>query len=245
MDFTNLLMGAGMVFLATCTGAAGVLVFKRIDCRVYSAIIAFCAGVMVFSALEMVIQSYSSAGQAATFASLIAGMLAFLAVEKLLPHAHIMLKKKEITNSKKKVALIAGTITLHNVPEGFAIASAFASSSPLGWLVTTSMALQDIPEGAVVSVPIACYGATTRRSFLLGVFSGAVEAAAAVFGFVFLSAVTALIPFALAFSGGAMAYVAFFELLPDAAKGAPARSVALWSIAGIAAAFCMATLFRV
>lgn len=243
MNFLDLAAGASLALLATSAGAAAVLAFKRIDQRLYFPIISFCAGVMVSSSIEMVSESHAASGPAVTFGGMLLGMLAFFIVEKALPHAHLILRRRRMPDSKKKVALMAGTITLHNVPEGFAIASAFASSTPLGWLVATSIALQDIPEGLVVSVPMACYGVAMRRSFFLGVFSGVVEFAAAMFAFLFLSAVSALIPFSLAFSGGAMAYVALFELLPESLSGNSARGSMLSFILGAAAAFAMAAIF--
>lgn len=245
MDLVGLLLGAGLAFAATSLGAAGVLAFKKIKPKHYAAILSFCAGVMAFSALEMLAQSHAQAGDIATFGALIAGMAVFLVLEKLLPHAHMLVRKKELQPSKKKLALVAGTVTLHNIPEGFAIASAFASSSPLGWLVSVSIAIQDFPEGLVVSAPLAAYGVGTNRSFLLGVFSGFVEFMAAIAGFVFLSAIAALTPFALAFSAGAMFYVTIFELLPDAFKGESRVEAMASFIFGIALAFGMAMLFTI
>ena len=242
MDFIGLFMGACTALVATTVGAAGVLAFKRIDSRFYATLVAFCAGVMGFSALEMIDESHALAGHRMALAGLLAGMIAFLILDKLLPHAHMVLTGRKMHSAKRKVALLVGTITIHNIPEGFAIASAFATSSSLGWLVTMSIALQDIPEGLIVSAPVACYGVSTRRSFLWGMFSGVVEFIAAIGGFLFLRVVSSATPLALGFSGGAMAYVILSELLPDAMK-AESRYVALAAfITGIAAAYGFAAL---
>ncbi|MCX8194801.1 MAG: ZIP family metal transporter [Candidatus Micrarchaeota archaeon] len=243
MDFLGLLLGAGLAFAATSLGAAGVIFFKKFGCEKHAAILAFCAGVMAFSAFEMFIQSREQLGLLDSFGALAVGMGLFLVIEKTLPHAHMLLRKRELAQSKKKAALVAGTITLHNVPEGFAIASAFASSSPLGWLVSVSIALQDAPEGMVVAAPLACYGMETKRAFMFGAFSGFVEFAAAIVGFLFLSAIDYLTPLSLAFSAGAMLYVVFFELLSDALTG----KQRLWAMAafvsGIVAAMLLAAAF--
>jgi ZIP family zinc transporter len=170
------------------------------------------------------------------------GTVSFLAVDKLLPHAHLALVGATLHDSKRKVALYVGTITIHNIPEGFAVASAFAGSPALGWLVTMSIALQDIPEGLIVSAPVAGYGVATRHSFAWGVFSGVVEFAAAILGFLFLRVVAPCTPWALGFSAGAMAYVVLSELLPDAMQ-AENRMVALGAaIVGFAAAFGVGAL---
>ena len=242
MDFMKLIMGATVVLLATCVGAAGVFAVHRIGKVVYGVIVALCAGVMSFSVLEMINEAHAMSGHVTALAGLLAGMVAFLVIDKLLPHAHLVLLGAEITSSKRKVALLVGTITLHNIPEGFAVASAFATSAKLGWLVTVSIALQDIPEGLLVAAPVAWYGVAVRHSFWWGVFSGLVEFVAAIAGFLFLRAVSAARPLALGFSGGAMAYVVISELLPDVME-AENRYVALTAfIAGFAGAYGFAAL---
>ena len=223
--------------IATTLGSAGVLVFKRIDRRFYATLIAFCAGVMAFSALEMIDESHALSGHRMALAGLLVGMIAFLIMDKLLPHAHMVLTGIEMPSAKRKVALLVGTITIHNIPEGFAIASAFATSSSLGWLVTLSIALQDIPEGLIVAAPVACYGVTAKRSFLWGVFSGVVEFIAAMGGFLFLRVVSSATPLALGFSGGAMTYVILSELLPDAMQAENRYAALAAFITGIAAAY--------
>jgi len=245
MLFEEVVFGASVALAATCLGASAVLAFKKIDCKAQALAISFCAGMMAFSAFEMMLQSNSGAGFATTIAGAAFGLATFFAVEKLLPHAHLAIRKRRMENSKKKMALMAGTVTLHNIPEGFAIAAAFASSSPLGWLVSTSIALQDIPEGTVVSVPVACYGASTGRSFMIGAFSGLVEFSAAIVGYFFLNQIQPLVPFALAFSGGAMAYVALFELLPDAFGNGSWKEPAISVAAGVLAAFSLAAAFGI
>lgn len=242
MVFQDVLLGAGLAFAATSLGALGVFLFKNIRPRDYAPILTFSGGVMVFSVMEMFNESHALAGNSAFF-GLVLGLIAFMVIERLLPHAHILIRKRALHNSKKKAVLLAGTMTLHNVPEGFAIASAFAVSPALGWLVTTSISIQDIPEGLVASAPLACCGVSHKRSVFWGVFSGFAEFVAAIFGYLFLSLVCALVPFALSFSAGAMTYVVFFELLPDALRG-PMRNMSILAfLFGIAAAFGLSLMF--
>lgn len=239
----DLFLGACTVLLATTLGAAGILAFKNKGSTFYATLLAFCAGVMGFSAYEMIVQSHALAGHRLALASLIVGMLVFLALDKIMPHVHMALTGNEMSGPKRKVALLIGTIILHNIPEGFAVASAFASSTSLGWLVTLSIALQDIPEGLIVAAPMACYGVTTRRSFLWGMFSGVVEFVAAIGGFLILRVISQATPLALGFSAGAMTYVVLGELLPDAFR-AESRVAALGAfIAGIAVIYGLSLLF--
>ncbi len=238
-------LGALALLLATSAGAMAGFFFGCIDRLKYSAMLSFAAGAMAFSAVEMLLQTHGLAGDVTVASGFAVGFLFLMTAEKLLPHAHMHITKKEMTKSGKKAALIAGAISLHNIPEGFAVATAFAASGPLGWFVTTAIALQDVPEGALVSTPLACYGLEKRRSVLFGVLSGAVEAAAAVLGYLFLSSFSFLVPTALAFSAGAMTYVIFVEILPDALSGRMERVVAVAFAAGAAVTFALASMFAV
>lgn len=245
MSFLEMSMGALLAFASTTAGSAVILLVRKLEGPAYSAILAFSGGVMAFASYEMLSQSHAASGDIAALAGLALGLLAFSAMDRLLPHLHTLLNRgaSSLHREKRKAALLAGTITLHNIPEGFAIASAFAASPSLGWLVAVSIALQDFPEGLVVSAPLSAYGVKSRHSFLWGAFSGFVEFASAIAGFLFLSAVGAITPFALAFSAGAMAYVTAFELLPDSFsqkdKLLPAAALAF----GVAAALMLAQLF--
>ena len=245
MAFSELFLGALLAFFATTAGAALVLPIKEMKGNLFALLASFSGGVMAFSALEMLFQSHATSGNATAIAGLALGLCAFFIIEKLLPHAHAFMNSAPLEQKKKKAALLAGTITLHNIPEGFAIASAFAASPSLGWLVAVTIAIQDFPEGLIVSAPLMAYGVGTRHSFFWGAFSGFVEFLAAIAGFMFLSAVATATPFALAFSSGAMAFVTFSELMPDAFRTGDKRQVAAIFIAGAALAFGFSILFAV
>ncbi|MFH1779577.1 MAG: ZIP family metal transporter [Candidatus Micrarchaeota archaeon] len=242
MELISLVLGAFTAMLATALGAAGVFFFKCLNKRNVSILLSFSAGVMLFSSIEMLLQARNSSDLTAIMGFL-AGVIVLLVFECLIPHVHMLLKKENISSAKKKAVLLVGSISLHNIPEGFAIASAFIYSTPLGWLVAASIALQDIPEGFLVSGPLACYGVKSKRSFIFGVLSGVIEFASAIVGFLFLSFVVTVVPFALAFSAGAMAFVVFVELLPDAMAG-EFKKIALFSLVfGLITAFSLASLF--
>ncbi len=242
----DLILGAGIAMLATSLGALGVLAFKHIEKRVYPLLLSFSAGVMIYSACEMLLESHSIAGYGTAITGLASGLFLFFIIEKILPHAHMLMRKKKLNNSKKRALLLAGTITLHNIPEGFAIASAFAGSAQLGWLVTTSIALQDIPEGFIVSAPLASYGIKTKHSVFWGIFSGVAEFGAAIVGYVFLSTVNAATPFALAFASGAMVYVSIFEIIAENFRLDKDRQLtAATFVAGIMVAYAFAIVLGI
>ena len=245
MDYYEVALGALAVLLATSVGSLAILPFKRIEGSLYSIMLAFSAGVMAYSSVEMLSESHFFAGDIIVLVGFISGLLALLVAERLFPHIHRHMGNEELTDSKKKAAIVVGTIALHNVPEGLAVATAFAASGPLGWFVTTSIAIQDVPEGMMISAPLAAYGISRRWSIFSGIFSGIAEAIAVIIGYAFLSSFSGLIPVALAFSAGAMIYVVFVELLPDAIKNGMERVAAFSFVSGAAIAFLIASLLAV
>ena len=244
MAFSDVVLGALAVLAATSLGSVFVLFVRSIGRVLYSGMLALSAGVMTFSVMEMFFKSHASSGDVVTIAGLVIGAVLFFVMDKALPHIHARIYKNRLVVSKKKATLLAGAVTIHNVPEGFAIASAFASSTPLGWLVTASIAFQDIPEGLLVAAPMAVYGVNLRRALGFGIFSGVVEAVAAVLAYVFLGFVKAAVPLALSFSAGAMLYVILAELMPDAFARGLERTAALCFLAGFALAFALAALLQ-
>ncbi|MCX8196913.1 MAG: ZIP family metal transporter [Candidatus Micrarchaeota archaeon] len=210
----SLLAGAFVAFIATALGSANLALIGRFSNKTKIAIIGFAAGVMSFSSYEMLLVSIQSSDVATAAIGFLGGSALLFLLEKL------VLGKKYPSEHKKAIKL-AGAITLHNIPEGFAIGSSFASSSSLGWLVALSIAVQDFPEGLMVAAPIAALGIRKKTAIFWGIFSGAVEAFSAIFGFLLLSTVSAIIHAALAFSAGAMIHVVVVEMLPEGAKDWP------------------------
>ncbi|MFH0737411.1 MAG: ZIP family metal transporter [Candidatus Micrarchaeota archaeon] len=237
----DIIIGALAVLIATSVGAAASLFIGCVDQRKNAVMLSFSAGAMAFSALEMLNESHRTADGFQMLFGFAVGLAVLVTADKILPHVHHHLNKREIERAKKKALLLGGAIALHNIPEGLSIATAFASSASLGWFVTTIIAVQDIPEGALIAVPLVCCGLNRRDATLYGVLSGLVEAGAAIAGFMLLSLFSPLIPSSLAFSAGAMAYVVLVELLPDAFSKGNERAGAISFAAGAGAAFLIAT----
>jgi ZIP family zinc transporter len=241
MAFTDVFLGAATVLIATSAGAAFVFFFGRLGRKGNSALLGFSSGVMLFSAFEMFMSSGAMLGESLALAGALFGILALIAAERALPHVHARIRGRELAMAKNKGMLVAGAIAIHNIPEGFAIASAFAGSTPLGWLITASIALQDIPEGLMASAPFACYGERRERAFAMGAVSGVAEFAAAIAGYAMLSVASGITPLALAVSAGAMAFIVFMELLPDAFRGGMERTASVSLAAGFGLAFALAS----
>lgn len=242
MNMMALLGGASLAALATMAGAATVFFVKRVPVSFLPLVIAFSAGMMATASWEMLNESHALVGHQMALTGFLGGMIVLFIFERSLPHLHLMLRGNEMPAAKRKAVFLAGTITLHNIPEGFAIAAAFADSPSLGWFVAISIALQDIPEGMIVSMPAACYGLEQKRSFFWGAMSGVTEFVAAIAGYFFLSSLSTATPFALGFSSGAMFYVVLFELLPDVIQSDARRQGIVAFLVGITTAYVLSAV---
>lgn len=240
--FTDVLGGASLALFATSAGAVIATFMGKKGGAQHPGLLAISAGIMAFAAVEMLKSAYAGIGSLPAILVFVLGVFLLFVSEKSIPHIHRWIKKSEIEKGKKKAALIASTITIHNVPEGIAIAAGFVGSPVFGWLIAISIAIQDIPEGFMVTAPLEHYGMKKKKALLFGLFSGLVEFAAAIAGFIFLSIATFLSPYALALSSGAMAYLVLVEIMPDAIANGNERVAGVWFVAGVALAFVLAML---
>lgn len=231
-------------WLMTALGSASVFFFKNINRTLLSLMLGFSSGIMIAAsfwsllspALELAesgrIPSYIVAASGFLF-----GALFTLASDAALSKMH---KSKDIHPSRKKLALLMGAITIHNIPEGLAVGVAFGALSdnmnPAALAAAASVAigiaLQNFPEGAAVSVPARSLGESRRKSFILGQLSGIVEPVAGVTGALLVSFIRPILPFALSFAAGAMIYVVVEELIPESRAESKAYIPTLGTIAG-------------
>lgn len=124
------------------------------------------------------------------------------------------------TKTSKNNALLTFSVTLHNIPEGFAIGVAFASiaqGSPVisALMLAIGIGIQNLPEGVCVALPLKASGMSSKKSFFIGQLSGSVEVVAGMLGVVAVSFISVILPWALAFSAGAMIAVVASELIPE------------------------------
>ena len=151
-----------------------------------------------------------------------------LLLDSIIPHLHIGSKKPEgIHTHLKKVTMLTLAVTLHNIPEGMAVGVVMGSaidqiseipvSSALALAI--GIAIQNFPEGAIVSMPLKAAGHSRKKAFFLGTMSGVVEPIAAILTLLLMSAIVPLLPYLLAFAAGAMIYVVVEELIPESQSG--------------------------
>lgn len=230
-------MGVMIPFLGTALGAAMVFFMKEaMDARLQKLLLGFAAGVMiaasVWSLLIPAIEMAEAAGKTAWVPAVVGflvGIEFLLALDTLIPHLHLDSTTPEGRPSTLgKSLMLVLAVTLHNIPEGMAVGVVLAGmragneaiSAASALALAAGIALQNFPEGAIISMPLVSTGISKRKAFGYGLLSGVVEPVGAVLTILLTSLVTPILPYVLAFAAGAMIYVVVEELIPEAQAGA-------------------------
>lgn len=203
--------------IATGLGAVILLVFKRITMRVYDVMIGFSAGVMASaSVFSLIIPGIEQGGLWRVVVGFACGTIIVFIFDMRLPELFRAMGRECPDRLTHQGLLMAGTVTLHNIPEGFAVGAGFASGEPgLGIILAIAIALQDVPEGTAVATPLLCAGVSRTKSVILATLSGFVEPLAALVGFALVKHQVGFLPFGLGFAAGAMMYAVSHDLLPE------------------------------
>ncbi len=222
-------------WLLTAIGASVVFFFKSLDKKFMNGMLGLAAGIMIaasfWSLLEPAFAISEEQGYRIPWIPVVSGFLGgtmfIFLIDKLLPHLHIGSKPENAEGIKtqwNRSTLLVMAITLHNIPEGLAVGVAFASIASTGdvsyimpaIILAIGMGVQNIPEGAAVSLPLRRDGMSRGKAFFWGQFSGFVEVIGGLIGVVAVISAKSILPYALAFSAGAMIYVVIEELIPQA-----------------------------
>ena len=156
------------------------------------------------------------------------GVLFLLVLDTIMPHLHLGKEEPEgIKANLKKSTMLVLAVTLHNIPEGMAVGVVFAGlmtentvmSVAGAFVLSIGIAIQNFPEGAIISMPLRSEGISKRRAFTYGVLSGIVEPIAAAITILLTSIVVPILPYLLSFAAGAMIYVVVEELIPESQAG--------------------------
>lgn len=233
--YYKIFQGIMIPFIGTSVGAAMVfLLKKRISEMLQRILTGFAAGVMVaasfWSLLEPALEDSKDMGRLAFIPAAVGfmiGMGFLLLLDVAVPHMHTDNSVEGPQSGLKKTTKLILAVTLHNIPEGMAVGVVFAgwmsghtSVSYMGALVLSlGIAIQNFPEGAIVSMPLRAEGMPVHKTFMYGVMSGAVEPLAAILTIIAASAVVPFMPYLLAFAAGAMMYVVVEELIPEMSEG--------------------------
>lgn len=221
------LAGGTIAALAGAAGALPVLLAKRVSQKLQDSMLGFGAGVMLAAtAFSLVIPGLDAAqlqgaGKWAAGAmiatGIVAGALFLLAIDRKLPHAHLLDGSTEAAAAKtRRVWLFVAAITLHNLPEGLAIGVGYGGADQLkGTALAAGIAIQDVPEGLVVALALLGAGYSRAMAAAIGAATGLVEPIGAVLGAAVVGVSASLLPWGLAFAAGAMLFVISHEIIPE------------------------------
>jgi len=223
-------------FLGTALGSACVFFMKKeLGRTVQRALTGFAGGVMVAASIwSLLIPAMNlSAGKGRlaflpAFIGFWLGILFLLLLDRIIPHLHMNAEKAEGPKSKaKKTTMMVLAVTLHNVPEGMAVgvvlAGLISGSAEItvgaAMALSIGIAIQNFPEGAIISMPLHAEGKSKVKAFLDGALSGAVEPVGALLTVLFAGLFVPAMPYLLSFAAGAMVYVVVEELIPEMSAG--------------------------
>ena len=230
-------IGLLIPFIGTLLGAATVFLIKNeIPPQVQKLLLGFASGVMIAASvwsllipsIEMSEQQGLSAAWMPAAIGFLCGMAFLLLLDSVIPHIHINSNEPEGVKSKlKKSTMLVFAITLHNIPEGMAVGVVLAGmvegvsniSYAGAMALSIGIAIQNFPEGAIVSMPLRSAGQSRKKAFVTGALSGVVEPIAAVITILLIHITLPILPYLLAFAAGAMIYVVVEELIPEAQSG--------------------------
>ena len=233
-EFMYPLIGIPLIFICTTLGALFVFFIrkKEISPKLSKIFTGFAAGVMFsasfFSLIKPALESEVSymPSWLVVVISVVLGAGFLWGIDKLTPHFHVQENKEEGLTAKRmsKTSKMFLAVTIHNIPEGLSVGIAFGvalsqqNNSALligALLLAIGIGIQNIPEGAVVSLPIKSETGSSGKAFLFGMLSGAVEPVAAIIGLFLAMQIQGIMPWALAFAAGCMIYVVAEEMIPE------------------------------
>ncbi len=232
----ELVLGLTIPFLGTALGSAMVFFMKnQMNKKLEKLLLGFASGVMISASVwSLLIPSINMAKDQNVIewvpASLgfLFGMLFLLILDSIIPHLHLNSDKPEGFKAKlQKTTMMILAVTLHNIPEGMAVgvvfAGAYSQSSGITMAgaiaLATGIAIQNFPEGAIISMPLKSEGVSKSRAFLYGMLSGVVEPIGAILTIALTNLVVPILPYFLSFAAGAMIYVVVEELIPESHSG--------------------------
>ncbi len=235
MNF-DVLKGILIPFIGTSLGAACVFFMKKsMNATLQRALTGFAAGVMVaasiWSLIIPAIEQSESMGKWSFVPAVVGfwiGILFLLTLDHAIPHLHMVSDTTEGPKSHlKKTTMLVLAVVLHNIPEGMAVGAVYAGLISGNSQITTmgamslaiGIAIQNFPEGAIISMPLRSAGVKKSKSFLYGIISGVVEPIGAFLTILAAGLIVPILPYLLSFAAGAMMYVVVEELIPEMSEG--------------------------
>ena len=218
-------------FLGTALGSAFVFFMKRdMPALLQKVLLGFASGVMVAASVWSLIIPAIEMGEGAAAVvppviGLLAGFAFLLLIDYVTPHLHATGEAEGPKSRLSRTTKLALAVTIHNFPEGMAVGVAIAGALTADFNMAGALALslgiaiQNVPEGAIISMPLRAEGNSRRRAFGIGTLSGIVEPIGGALVLLLSTAVLGIMPYMLAFAAGAMLYVVVEELIPEYSQG--------------------------
>ena len=222
------IIGIIIPFVGTTFGSSLVFFMKKdIKPSIQKLIIGFAGGVMLAASIWSLILPSIEMAEAQENARWIPAVVGILAGVLFLIIINKLAEKFEKKNNGKKINMLLISVTLHNIPEGMAVGVCFAGflSGNAGIalleaiVLAVGIAIQNIPEGAIISMPLKMKGMNKKKAFIYGMFSGIVEPIAAIITIMLTKVIIPILPYLLSFAAGAMIFVVIEELIPEMHKG--------------------------
>lgn len=232
----NVLLGILIPFIGTTLGSSLVFFMKnKINDKIQKFLLGFAAGVMIAASVwSLLLPSMNMAKEQGIVewipacVGFLLGILFLLLLDIIIPHLHVSSTKPEgLKSNFKKTTMFFLAVTLHNIPEGMAAGVVFAGvlldnvglSFAGALALSIGIAIQNFPEGAIISMPLKAEGFSKPKAFFYGVLSGIVEPIAALITILLTNLVVPILPYLLSFAAGAMIYAVVEELIPESQQG--------------------------
>jgi len=214
-NLVDILILSSLAGLATGFGGL-IVIIKRPGKKVLGFLMGLAAGIMItLSFLKLMSEALKISGLFLAASGFVIGSLLMFFLDFMLPHKYFSVNEKGTIDGRflKSSVLIAIGISLHNFPEGIAVASGYSYLPRLGLVIAIAVALHNIPEGMAISLPVYVSTASKSMAFRLAFISGLIEPLGALAASLFLENLSSLVPFGLAFAGGVMVFVTLDELI--------------------------------
>ena len=232
----DIFWGLAIPFLGTTLGSAMVFFMKnKINNKIEKLLLGFASGVMIAASIwSLIMPSIDMAEEQGVISwipatiGFLLGIFFLLILDSIIPHLHLNSNEPEGMKAKiKKTTMMVLAVTLHNIPEGMAVGVVFAGaisgntgiSMAGAFALAIGIAIQNFPEGAIISMPLKSEGMSKLKAFWYGTLSGIVEPIGAVLTIALTNLVVPVLPYFLSFAAGAMIYVVVEELIPESQTG--------------------------
>ncbi len=246
-NYVIVIIGLAMPFVGTALGASMVIFAKNgIKPWLQKILLGFASGVMIaasiWSLLIPSLEAEVNGGIIPAIVGFAVGMGFLLLLDTIIPHLHINSDKPEGVKTRKvnRTSMMVFAVALHNVPEGIAVGVSFAGAltgnvgiTLMGALaLAIGIAIQNFPEGAIVSLPLRLEGHSRSKAFMIGSFTGIIEPIAALITILLTELMVPILPYLLSFAAGAMVYVVIEELIPQSQEGKHSNLATVGFMAG-------------